>query len=240
VKRITSRAEERDKPTNRPVRIAQYDAIVEWGIPDSTKLARLASIRQRTLVARGDNDTMISTINSHILGQHLPNVRIRIYSDADHGFLFQWPTEFADLDQVPGVMPVNRITMYGTTWCQDCKRAKKFLGEHHVPYDFVDADQDENGLRVVEQTGGALCQSAARARDGELNAPDQTINSVRVVGGHGAPVVTCGRPRSEAYLSGEHFEVLGAVDSASVVLILRCVSVERVGSRVRIEQHSVP
>ena len=94
---VTSRAEERDKPANRPVRIAQYDAIVEWGIPGSTKLARLASIRQRTLVARGDNDTMISTFNSHILGQHLPNVRVRIYSDADHGFLFQWPTEFAYL-----------------------------------------------------------------------------------------------------------------------------------------------
>jgi len=50
------------------------------------------------------------------------------------------------------VMPVNRITMYGTTLCQDCKRAKKFFREHRVPYDFIDVDQDENGLRVVEQT----------------------------------------------------------------------------------------
>ncbi len=92
-----ARADERDKPNGRQVRIAQYDAIVEWGIPEPSKLARLAGIRQPTLVANGDNDTMIPTINSHILGQHLPNVRVRIYSDAGQGFLFQWPTEFAHL-----------------------------------------------------------------------------------------------------------------------------------------------
>ena len=41
--------------------------------------------------------------------------------------------------------------MYGTTWCQDCKRAKQFFGEHRVPYAFVDVDQDEDGLRLVER-----------------------------------------------------------------------------------------
>jgi thioredoxin reductase (NADPH) len=43
------------------------------------------------------------------------------------------------------------IRMYGTTWCQDCKRAKQFFGEHRVPYAFVDVDQDEDGLRLVER-----------------------------------------------------------------------------------------
>ena len=49
-------------------------------------------------------------------------------------------------------MQPNKITMYGTTWCQDCKRAKKFFGEHRIPYDFIDVDQDLDGLRLVEQT----------------------------------------------------------------------------------------
>src|SRR3954447_13221927 len=49
-------------------------------------------------------------------------------------------------------MAANGLTMYGTTWCQDCKRAKKFLGEHRVAYDFVDVDRDAEGLRLVEQT----------------------------------------------------------------------------------------
>jgi thioredoxin reductase (NADPH) len=47
-------------------------------------------------------------------------------------------------------MSPQTITMYGTSWCQDCKRAKKFFGEHRVPYEFVDVDQDAEGLRLVE------------------------------------------------------------------------------------------
>jgi len=43
------------------------------------------------------------------------------------------------------------IRMYGTTWCQDCKRSKQFFGEHRVPYTFVDVDQDADGLRLVER-----------------------------------------------------------------------------------------
>ena len=43
------------------------------------------------------------------------------------------------------------IRMYGTTWCQDCKRAKQFFGEHRVPYAFVDVEQDADGLRYVER-----------------------------------------------------------------------------------------
>lgn len=49
------------------------------------------------------------------------------------------------------VMPSTEITMYSTTWCQDCKRAKKFCGEHRVPYELIDVDQDADGLRVVQQ-----------------------------------------------------------------------------------------
>jgi thioredoxin reductase (NADPH) len=43
------------------------------------------------------------------------------------------------------------ITMYGTYWCGDCKRAKQFFGEHRVPYEFVDIDTDPAGMLVVER-----------------------------------------------------------------------------------------
>jgi thioredoxin reductase (NADPH) len=43
------------------------------------------------------------------------------------------------------------ITMYGTHWCGDCKRAKQFFGEHRIPYDFIDIDGDPDGLAVVER-----------------------------------------------------------------------------------------
>ncbi|HKV84401.1 MAG TPA: FAD-dependent oxidoreductase [Ktedonobacterales bacterium] len=43
------------------------------------------------------------------------------------------------------------ITLYGTLWCGDCKRAKKFFGEQRVHYTFVDIDVDPEGLAVVER-----------------------------------------------------------------------------------------
>ena len=34
------------------------------------------------------------------------------------------------------------LLVYGTPWCPDCRRSKQFLGEHRVPYDYIDIDQD--------------------------------------------------------------------------------------------------
>ncbi len=48
------------------------------------------------------------------------------------------------------------IQVYGAPWCPDCRRSKKFLGEHRVEYDWIDIDTDAAGLRFVEelQNGG--------------------------------------------------------------------------------------
>jgi pimeloyl-ACP methyl ester carboxylesterase len=97
LQRLFSRRDARDKPNGPEVARAQYDAIVEWGIPDPSRLNRLAGIRQPTLVANGDNDMMIPTVNSQLLADRLPNARLRIYPDAAHGFLFQYPRQFAEL-----------------------------------------------------------------------------------------------------------------------------------------------
>ena len=95
VQRIFTRTEDRDILPSLVARDAQDAAIIEWGIRDFSKLARLASIETPTLVANGDNDIMIPTANSYLLAGHLPNATLRIYPDANHGFLFQYPHEFA-------------------------------------------------------------------------------------------------------------------------------------------------
>ena len=84
---------DRDGPTSDAARDAQYDAIVDWGIPDHAALQRLTGIENPTLVIQGDNDLMIPTRLSHLLVGLIPESRIRIYADAAHGFLFQYPTE---------------------------------------------------------------------------------------------------------------------------------------------------
>jgi pimeloyl-ACP methyl ester carboxylesterase len=95
VQRIFTRTEGRDNVPDLVARDAQDAAIIEWGIRDFSKLARLANIETPTLVANGDNDIMIPTVNSYLLAGHLPNAILRIYPDANHGFLFQYPHEFA-------------------------------------------------------------------------------------------------------------------------------------------------
>ena len=76
-------------------RDAQYDAIVEWGIPDHAALQRLTGIQSPTLIIQGDDDLMIPTRLSHLLAGLIPDARIRTYADAAHGFLFQYPTKVA-------------------------------------------------------------------------------------------------------------------------------------------------
>lgn len=45
----------------------------------------------------------------------------------------------------------NEITMYGTVWCGDCKRSKRFLAEQRIPYTYVDIENDAEGMAFVER-----------------------------------------------------------------------------------------
>ena len=47
-------------------------------------------------------------------------------------------------------MPIDQITLYGASWCPDCKRSKAFLGEQRVPYRFVDLEADPGAVAIVE------------------------------------------------------------------------------------------
>lgn len=95
IQRIFTRQQDRDAPTDVAVRDAQHTAISTWGIPDGSRLVRLAAIEQPVLAANGDSDAMVPTVNTHLLGGHLPNARVVIYPDSGHAFLFQYPAEFA-------------------------------------------------------------------------------------------------------------------------------------------------
>lgn len=95
VQRIFRRQVDRDETPTLSVRDAQVAAISDWGLPDMAKLARLERITQPTLVANGNADIMVPTVNSYLLAGHIPNAELIIYPDAGHGFLFQYPGDFA-------------------------------------------------------------------------------------------------------------------------------------------------
>ena len=47
------------------------------------------------------------------------------------------------------------ITVYGAHWCLDCRRSKQFLGEHQIPYAWVDIEQDPGAEQfVIAKNGG--------------------------------------------------------------------------------------
>lgn len=53
-------------------------------------------------------------------------------------------------------MSHTNIKVYGTEWCSDCKRTKKFLGEQRIHYDFINIEENADGQAFVQkvQNGG--------------------------------------------------------------------------------------
>jgi pimeloyl-ACP methyl ester carboxylesterase len=73
---------------------AQIKSAVAWRT--NSTFDRLGEINQLVLVANGDNDIMVPTINSYIVSQRIPNAQLIIYPDSGHGFLFQYSDLFAE------------------------------------------------------------------------------------------------------------------------------------------------
>ncbi len=83
-------------------------------------------------------------------------------------------------------MPDDQITMYGTSWCIDCKRIKKLLGQNMVDFRWVDIEHDPEGKAFVESVnagkqivptislpdGGALVQPGDAELAEKLGLPE--------------------------------------------------------------------
>lgn len=95
VGRIYGAREGRDAPTDWSTRLAQYDAVCSWGVPNTALLERVTAIKTPVFIANGDSDPMILPRYSHLLAGLIATSRIKIYPDSAHGFLFQHHKEFA-------------------------------------------------------------------------------------------------------------------------------------------------
>src|SRR5947209_10561728 len=53
-------------------------------------------------------------------------------------------------------MSHTNIKLYGTDWCSDCKRSKRFLGEQRVHYEYINIEENMDGQAFVKelQKGG--------------------------------------------------------------------------------------
>jgi len=93
--RMFARTTDRDKATSWESRLAQYDAVCAWGVPNHALLQRVSAIDVPTFIANGDSDPMILPHYSYLLAGLIPRARVKIYPDSAHGFLFQHHAEFA-------------------------------------------------------------------------------------------------------------------------------------------------
>lgn len=48
----------------------------------------------------------------------------------------------------------EKITMYATTWCGDCRMAKRWFDSHNVTYDYINIEEDEAAAKIVERLNG--------------------------------------------------------------------------------------
>ena len=75
-------------------------------------------------------------------------------------------------------MADERLTVYGAPWCPHCKRVKRFLAAHRVPYDNVDIDEHPEKIDVIKelQGGGQIIPTVVYG-DGshEVNPSDEAL-----------------------------------------------------------------
>lgn len=50
----------------------------------------------------------------------------------------------------------HAIVMYSTTWCGDCKRAKRVFAALGVPYTEIDIEQDPAAAEMVKKVNGGM------------------------------------------------------------------------------------
>jgi pimeloyl-ACP methyl ester carboxylesterase len=91
LRRLKERTGDLDTPVSNETIQAQLAAIQAWGQGDS---ARLGTVHHPVLVANGDHDVMVPSVNSFVLARKLPNSQLSIFPDAGHGGIFQYHTAF--------------------------------------------------------------------------------------------------------------------------------------------------
>lgn len=66
-------------------------------------------------------------------------------------------------------MSHTTIKLYGTNWCSDCKRSKKFLGEQRIHYEFINIEENaERQAYVRELQQGGLTIPTIVFEDGSV------------------------------------------------------------------------
>ncbi|MBI3587261.1 MAG: NrdH-redoxin [Ignavibacteriales bacterium] len=75
----------------------------------------------------------------------------------------------------------QKIRMYSTQWCADCRTAKRFLQDHDIPYEEIDIDKDERSAqKVIHWSGGRRVIPTFEIYCGESTANPVILHNPRM------------------------------------------------------------
>ena len=89
--RLKERKSQRDAGPSPSAFLRQLKAIKAWGKQAPQDLGR---INMPVLIANGDHDIMVPTINSTDMARRIAGAKLVIYEDAGHGGIFQYHADF--------------------------------------------------------------------------------------------------------------------------------------------------
>ena len=49
-----------------------------------------------------------------------------------------------------------KITMYATTWCGDCRMARRWFDAHGIAYDYINIEQNDSAAAYVLKLNGGM------------------------------------------------------------------------------------
>lgn len=74
-------------------------------------------------------------------------------------------------------MPDAPIVPYGAHWYPDCRRIKQFLGEHQIPYTWLDIGQDPDAeVLMISTNGGKRIVPSLSSQTGPFSRSHPTPN----------------------------------------------------------------
>ena len=50
----------------------------------------------------------------------------------------------------------EKIKMYATTWCGDCRMAKRWFDSRGIPYEYINIEEDEEAAKFVAKVNKGM------------------------------------------------------------------------------------
>ncbi|MCL4538373.1 MAG: glutaredoxin family protein [Bacteroidetes bacterium] len=75
-----------------------------------------------------------------------------------------------------------KLKIYTTSWCPDCRVAKRFLNEHNIDYEEIDIDKDSDAEAFVIKASGGRRVIPTIDADGKCLFNPPLIELAKVLG----------------------------------------------------------